>query len=225
MRNAKAVVFDFNGKLFFDYKENRDAWNMLSYKYRGRGFEEKEYNKAMGMTDRMTVNLLFGEMKEEDNDALSREKEEIYISLCKERGLKIEKDAASFIKKLKKDGIIVMVASSCPKMNMTFYKENLSLLELFEEENIICGRLDIPGKPSPDIFRLALSLIGVDGSNAICFEDAVNGIKAALSLPFKKVYGISSPGLESSEQKKMVSVIDWKYTLDNYNKVISLDDY
>lgn len=222
MKNVEAVVFDFNGTLFFDYKENRDAWNVISLKYRGREFDEKEYNASMGMTDRMTVNFLFGEMKDEENDRLSEEKENIYLELCRKRKLTLEKDAVTFIKKLKSDNIKVLVASSCPKMNMAYYKKNLGLLDLFDEKYIIYGRDDIPGKPAPDIFRLALRIAGVEENKAICFEDAPNGIRAALSTPFHKVYGVHSPGLDDSVQKTLTKVIDWNYTILNYNEVISL---
>ena len=44
--NAKAIVFDFNGTLFFDYKENLDAWNIISNKYREREFYSDEYDSG-----------------------------------------------------------------------------------------------------------------------------------------------------------------------------------
>ncbi len=222
MKNAEAVVFDFNGTLFFDYRENREDWDEVSLKYRGRKFEESEYNAMMGMTDRMCVRHMMGDPGLEECDAVSREKEEIYRTLVVRHGLAMEEDALTFMKMLKDDGIAVSIASSAPRENMDFYIDYLGLGRLMEKRFITAGRTDIPSKPDPAVFRLSLSALGVPGERAICFEDAPNGLKAALLTPFRKVYCISSPGFDDTEQRKMAPVIGWKYTLDNYREIISL---
>lgn len=222
MKTAEAVVFDFNGTLFFDYNENRDAWNEISLKYRGRLFTGEEYDSMMGMTDLLCAEKIVGKKDISYLEKVGEEKEEIYLRLCKERGLTIEKDAVTFIKQLKKDGIKVLIASSAPKANMEWYIANLGLMSLFPPKYIIAGRYDLPSKPAPDIFRLALATAGVKEDDAICFEDAPNGLRAALATPFKKVYAINSPGFNNTVQKTLAPMIDWSYTLSNYREVISL---
>lgn len=223
MKNVSAVVFDFNGTLFFDYKENRDAWDEISLRYRGRIFEEDEYNSMMGMTDSMCVRKIVGDKREDEIERISDEKEDIYFSLCLKRGLKIEEDALLFIKRLKSNGIKVLIASSAPKKNMEWYKKNLSLLDYFSPSYIIAGRDDLPSKPNSDIFRLALKTADVNGGEAICFEDSPNGLIAAINTPFRKTYCISSPGFDDRVQKTLAPVINWKYTLENYKEVITID--
>ncbi len=222
MRNAEAVVFDFNGTLFFDYRENRDAWNEISLRYRGRYFTDMEYDSMMGMTDIACAERIVGKKERGYLERIGHEKEEIYLTLCKERSITLEKDAVTFIGRLNDDGIKVLIASSAPKENMDWYIENLKLTSLFRPEYIIAGRYDLPSKPEPDIFRCALAAAGVSPENAICFEDAPNGLRAALATPFGKVYAIDSPGFDNSVQKTLSPMIDWKYTLDNYRDVISL---
>lgn len=224
MTNAEAVVFDFNGTLFFDYRENRDAWNEVSRKYRGHDFSSEEYDAMMGMTDRMCVRHMAGDISDEEADKIASEKEEIYLSLCKERGLEIEKDAVALIKKLNSDGIKTLIASSAPKGNMAWYKKNLGLLDLFKEEYIVAGMDNLKSKPSPDIFIYALSKAGVNGDKAVLFEDSPNGLRAGLLTPFNKVYCISSPSFDDSIQKTLAPVIDWKHTIDNYREIITLNE-
>lgn len=223
MKTAEAVVFDYNGTLYFDYRENRDAWNEISKKYRGRSFNDTEYDSMMGMTDHTCVRRILGDDTPiKTLEEISREKETIYLSLCQKRNLRIEKDAREFILRLKKDNIKVLIASSAPKMNMDWYYGNAGIKDLFTPEDIIAGREDIPSKPAPDIFRLALERAHTSPDKAICFEDSPNGLRAAIATPFKKVYGIESPGFDDSEQRKLARMIDWSYTLTRYPEVISL---
>ena len=223
MKNASAVVFDFNGTLYFDYRENRDAWNEISLKYRNRPFRDEEYDSMMGMTDYSCVRKILGDnTPQETLDTVSEEKETIYLELCRERSLKIETIAREFILRLKRDNIKVLIASSAPKMNMAWYYLNAGIKDLFDEEYIIAGREDLPSKPEPDVFRLALETAHTAPEDAICFEDSPNGLRAGLATPFRKVYCISSPGFNDTEQKKLAPVIDWNYTLTHYDEVIAL---
>ncbi len=223
MKSAEAVVFDYNGTLYFDYRENRDAWNVISQKYRGRSFSDAEYDSMMGMTDHTCVRRILGDDTPLHTlEEISKEKETIYLNLCRKRNLRIERDAVEFILRLKKDNIKVLIASSAPKMNMEWYYENAGIKDLFTPQDIIAGREDIPSKPAPDIFRLALERAHTSPDSAICFEDSPNGLKAAVATPFKKVYGIESPGFDDSEQRRLAKLINWSYTLTHYDEVISL---
>lgn len=218
--SVKCVVFDFNGTLFFDYQENLDAWNEISLKYRGRLFEDDEYLSMMGMTDRMCAKRIVPDATVERLDEISEEKERIYLSLCKERGLGIENDATLFIKECLKRGIKVMIASSAPKMNMDWYIANMGLLEYFEKDSIIAGRNDIPSKPAPDIYIYTYSLKGFKGEDCIAFEDAPGGLESALGAGFRKVYAIDSPGMDTARTGKMAQLVSWSWVVENIDKVL-----
>ncbi len=222
MATAKAVVFDFNGTLFFDYQENKDAWNEISILYRQRPFEDAEYDSMMGMIDPLCVQRMLGDLPMEQLVEIANQKEEIYLQLCKERKLSLEPSAICFIQKLKADNIKVLIASSAPKINMDWYYENLGLKDLFSRDYVIAGREDLPSKPQPDIFQYTLKVAQVAPEAAICFEDAPNGLRAALATPFKKVYGIESPGFDDTIQKTLAPMITWDYALEHYQEIISL---
>ncbi len=69
------------------------------------------------------------------------------------------------------------VASSSRRKWVT---EQLSRLEIFEQfDAIICAEDVQRVKPHPDIYRRALSLLGLEPQEAIVFEDSPNGITAA----------------------------------------------
>ncbi len=219
---AKAVVFDFNGTLFFDYQENKDAWNEISIKYRNRPFEDKEYDNLMGRTDPVCVRLMLGDLPYNRLVEIANEKEEIYLQLCLERHLQLEESAVAFIQRLNESGIKTLIASSAPKINMDWYYNHLDLKDLFSKDYIIAGREDLPSKPNPDIFQYALKIAETAPNQAICFEDAPNGLRAALATNFKKVYGIQSPGFDDTVQRTLAPMVTWPYVIKNYNEIITL---
>ena len=102
---VKCVIFDFNGTLFFDYNENKDAWNIVALKHRGSEFGEEEYLSMMGKTDRRCAEYIKRDGTDQELDALSEEKEDIYLRLLVERNIRLEKDAVSFIEECKRRGV------------------------------------------------------------------------------------------------------------------------
>lgn len=220
--NAKAIVFDFNGTLFFDYKENLDAWNIISKKYRGREFYSDEYDSLMGMTDSCVVRFIKSDASDDLAYKIGHEKEEVYLKLCKERKLTLVKEAIEFIEYVQSLNIKVAIASSAPKENMEWYYNNLGLNKLFKKEEIICDPPGLKSKPEPDIFRLALKTLAVSGQDAICFEDSPGGLNAALRTPFKKTIAVISPGMREEKQSIFVSPLSWSYILLHKDEIIKL---
>lgn len=218
--NAKAVVFDFNGTLFFDFKENEDAWDLTCQKYRGYGLAKGEFSRFAGMTDTACASLIFPEGNKEKIIEIYTYKENLYKDLCLEHGLDLAEYSREFILALRERGIKTAIASSAPTMNMDWYIPHFGLDKLFDV--LIYGREDLPSKPNPDIYLLSQKELGVKADEAICFEDAVAGIKAGLAAKFAKTYALESPGIDLSETGKLAPLTNWKWCLENIEKVISL---
>ncbi len=219
--NAKAVVFDFNGTLYFDFFENQEAWELTGKHFLG-GKAVPPFNTYAGMTDSACSRIINPEASEEEILQMIEYKENTYKAICINKGLTLERDAVSFIRKLNSDGIITAIGSSAPVMNFAWYIPEYNLKSLFKTENMFYGRENLKSKPAADLYNLVLDSIGIKAEDAICFEDAVNGIKAALGAGFKKVYAIKSPGINWEETKKLAPLLSWKEVLDDYSAVIDL---
>jgi HAD superfamily hydrolase (TIGR01509 family) len=74
-------------------------------------------------------------------------------------------------------GLRLGVASSSSVGWVTEHLDRLGLLDHFAV--ISCANDDVPAKPDPDVYRLAVASLGVEPSEAIAFEDSPNGIAAA----------------------------------------------
>ncbi|MDQ2745364.1 MAG: HAD-IA family hydrolase, partial [Chloroflexota bacterium] len=82
-----------------------------------------------------------------------------------------------YIRDAKKLHLKLAVASSSRREWVT---EQLSCLEIFEQfDAVICAEDVRRVKPHPDLYRHALSLLGLEPHEAIVFEDSPNGITAA----------------------------------------------
>ena len=66
MKSVKAVIFDFNGTLFWDNAENEEAWSQTAKHYRGFGLTKEEFHLNNGKSDREACLFILGkEAKEE----------------------------------------------------------------------------------------------------------------------------------------------------------------
>ena len=176
MLNADAIIFDFNGTLIQDERENLDAWYETSKFFRGTPFNEEEFNLINGRPDREAALVIKKNASEEELVKIANYKEELYKKLCIERGVPFTRGAEAFLSLLK---LPLAIASSAPKENMAWYIPYFKLERYFKVENIVAGRDDLKGKPEPDYFLEAARILNVDISRCIIFEDSTHGIEAA----------------------------------------------
>jgi len=188
--NAKAIIFDFNGTLINDEKENHDAWAETARYYRGFPFTEDEFRFINGKTDEEGAKAIIREASKEKLVEIYTYKEKLYKKLCQERGIKLLRGAEMFLSSLT---CPLAIATSAPRMNMAWYYPYFQLYRWFKEENIICGREDLRSKPEPDYFLAAAEALKIDIKECIIFEDSSHGIEAARRAGAKLVVAVSSP--------------------------------
>jgi beta-phosphoglucomutase-like phosphatase (HAD superfamily) len=91
----------------------------------------------------------------------------------------VDNNAVRFVRELRKRGIRVGLASSS---NAVPILERLGIRDLFDEivDGVVSERLNLRGKPVPDIFLQCLSQLTcpADPSKAGIAEDAVSGVIA-----------------------------------------------
>lgn len=149
------------------------------------------YFKSLGITvsDDIAVrnlgkgmrNMFLGSAKDAgaviDADRALEYSKEVYPSLLE----KVErmKGSLELLESAKKSGIRIAVGSSAPLWRVKANIESMGLASdyfdlVLSEEDIVRN------KPYPDIYSLAMIKLGLDGREAVVFEDSAAGIKAAL---------------------------------------------
>ncbi|WP_294468904.1 HAD family phosphatase [uncultured Anaerofustis sp.] len=191
----KAVIFDFNGTMFFDSDKHEKAWERYLGKLIGRKITDEEFKKYVhGRNSSFIIeHFLNKKMDKETLIKMSDEKERVYRKLCLEdkENFHLVNGLTGFLDYLKEKDINVNIATASNKENIDFYFNNFSLGNWFDYDNVVYDDGTLPGKPEPDIYLKAAENIGVDPGDTIVFEDALSGIKSAFNGGFAKIIVIA----------------------------------
>ncbi len=123
----------------------------------------------------------------------------------------------------KKSGVKTAVASSAPLWRV---KENIASLGLsFDDFDVVLTESDVVrNKPCPDIFSLAMIKLGLEGKEAIVFEDSASGIKAGLASGAYCCALTTSIPREEGKRRGASFVIDDLSHFPEFNSIEELQD-
>ncbi|AUD22364.1 HAD family hydrolase [Bacillus sp. HBCD-sjtu] len=173
----KAIIFDFDG-LIVDtetiwFHSFRDA--VREY---GGDLPLEEFAKCIGTTDDVLYEYLNEQLKEKFDKYALKEKVK---NLHKEK-MKIPEardGVKEYLQEAKEMGLKIALASSSSREWVIPFLEELQIRDYFE---VIKTREDVEKvKPDPALYRVAIEDLGIDSSEAVVFEDSLNGLKAAIA--------------------------------------------
>ena len=183
-----AFIFDMDGTLVDNMKFHTDAWQMMLNENGVTANSEDFLVKTAGKTNREIIPDIFPNASDEEIFELGERKEFFYRELF----LPARKPIAGVIDFLTESralGVKMAVATAAPVANMEFILDGLKLRTYFE---VVTTAADVEnGKPDPEVFLKSAAKLGVESSNCLVFEDALNGFEAARRAKMKSI-GIAS---------------------------------
>ncbi|KYD10001.1 HAD family hydrolase [Heyndrickxia sporothermodurans] len=179
----KAIIFDFDGLIldtetiwYESYKET-----MKSYKC---DLPLEQFSKCIGSDD----TALYAYFKEQLGDDCDIQEIEDAAKTFYEKKMTAPVARAGvkeYLEDAKKLGYKISLATSSSKMWVTNYLSQLNLLHYFD---ILITKDDVDKvKPAPDLYLKAVDSLNINPSEAIAFEDSLNGLQAALAAGLKCV--------------------------------------
>lgn len=174
-----AIIFDFDGVITDTEKYHYLAWSK-ALSYVGINLSEEDYMplKSTGRKNILSYveNRLNRNLKEEEKNKIIEIKDNEFNQLIENINKEdMIKGVEKFLKKLKAKHIKMGIGSSAKSVKMIMDK-----LELNDYFNVVIdGRIDIVKKPSPDIFNQVMSMLNVNPSRCLIFEDSLSGSEAA----------------------------------------------
>ena len=205
----KAIIFDFNGTLFFDSEKHLEAWREFSKRLRENAFTDEEMRDYMfGRTNEDIIAYLIGKKPDPELvEKLAKEKEAVYRDMCRKdcKNTVLAPGAEDFLNFLKENNIPMTIATMSEKDNVDFYIQEFKLEKWFDINKIVYADGTIPGKPAPDIYVKASKILGIDPKDCIVVEDAVSGIESARSANIGKIIAIAS--MESVDLYKNIPAV------------------
>ena len=206
----KGIIFDFNGTLYWDSQLHYDAWREFSKILRGKEFSDEEMrDKMFGHTNEDIIEYAIGKKPSKEMvERYAKEKESLYRKRCKLDldSFKLAPGAIELLDFLKENKIPRTIATMSEWDNVEFYIKEFNLEKWFDLDKIVYSDGTIPGKPAPDIFKIAANKIGLSPKDCIIFEDAIAGIKSAQSAGAGKIIAVAS--LEPLDFYRQIDCVD-----------------
>lgn len=190
------IIFDFNGTLFFDSHMHYEAWRIYSKQLRGYEFTDEEMRQNMfGRTNADIIEYAIGKKPSPELvEKLAKEKESMYRQMCikdKEHFV-LAPGAEDFLNYLKENNIPRTIATMSEWDNVEFYIKEFKLEQWFDIDKIVYSNGKIPGKPAPDIYKIAAKNLNLLPEECIVVEDAISGINAAHNANIGMIIAIAS---------------------------------
>lgn len=184
----KAVVFDFDGLTLDTETPWYESLHQVYSKY-GVEFPEERFFQAVGTYDtdfnpyKFLSNTLQGTP---DSESLKEEVHTIFHRIMK--GQRLRDGILDYLNSAKELGLKIGLASSSQRSWVESYLRTYGIYEYYD---CIHTSDDVTRvKPDPELYSLALRSLGVEGHEAIAFEDSLNGLHAAKAAG---LYGVVVP--------------------------------
>jgi len=216
MLEFDAVVFDLDGVITKTALVHGAAWKKMFDQYLrsreerfGEPFKEfthaedylpyvdgkPRYKGVDSFLKSRGIDIPFGDPSDDPEEetvcGLGNRKNVLFNEVLDEEGVQVYETTVDLIKKLKKEGVKIGVASS--SKNCKPVLEAADLLKYFETrvDGIVSAEIGLHGKPEPDIFTTACDNLGVEYHRAIVVEDAVSGVQAGRNGNFGLTLGVA----------------------------------
>ncbi|MEY3480301.1 MAG: hypothetical protein RIQ71_1076 [Verrucomicrobiota bacterium] len=171
----RAVIFDWDGVVVDSSAHHERSWEILAAK-RGLPLPADHFKRGFGKKNNVIIPDLGWSDDPARTDVLADEKEEIYRSLVREKGIDPLPGVRELLSELRARGIPCAIASSTGRANLDLPLDLMGLREFFQV--IVSGEEVVHGKPDPSVFLLAAERLGLAPAECVVIEDALVGIEA-----------------------------------------------
>lgn len=188
---ARGAVFDLDGTLVDNMRYHGEAWVRLARRL-GSGATREQFERdwAGRKSDEILPILLGRPTTPEEIARLSEEKEADYRASYRPRVAPL-RGLLAFLGALRRARYRLALATAAPPANRALVLEALHLASAFDAT--AGPEHAVRGKPSPDLFLAAASLLGAPPERCVAFEDAANGVRGA------RAAGMEVVGIATSE--------------------------
>jgi beta-phosphoglucomutase len=175
--SIQAVIWDLDGVIIDSGEEHRLSWHRLAHEEH-LPFTDEQFYATFGMRNNEIIPKLWGPLSAEKIKEYGDRKEEYFRENIREKAAPLP-GAIELLTALRDAGFKQVLASSTPIKNIEVISEVLGLEKYLNA--CVSGESVPHGKPAPDVFLKAASVLGIAPEHCVVIEDAVAGVQAAHS--------------------------------------------
>ncbi|HIV98594.1 MAG TPA: cytidine deaminase [Candidatus Ornithospirochaeta avicola] len=217
------VVFDMDGVLI-DSEDLSISIGIKFFQKMGRSLEKKDFLPHLGTGE---YDFFSGPAKDNEISFDMREASAFFKSQYKKeiRKKSLALDGAfSFIERVKRAGLKIAIASSAKKWKVEENLRNIGFEPSFFDA--VITEEDIKrNKPYSDIYLLALIKCAESSENAVVFEDARGGIRAAKSAGIRTVSLTTTIGKKDAEDEGADAIINNLADIPDFSSSEELESF
>lgn len=211
----KGVVFDMDGVLLDSEKIYVRFWCEAANFY-GWKMEQKHALSIRSMARPFAIKRLKGYFGEDfDYHKVHDKRIELMDKYIEENGIETKPFAKDTLKYLKENNFKVALATATGIEKTEKYLTDLDLKKYFDK--IVCASMVQKGKPEPDIYLKACSLISLKPEECVAIEDSPNGILSAYRAKCKPVM---VPDLDLPDDKTKEMLYDLIESLEKLPQIL-----
>ena len=186
---CKGIIFDIDGTIVNSMRYHIESWKAVLHDH-GYEMTYKEVGeKLAGINDEIAERFLGGRIPKEERTKIWKEKEERFREKFHPEENVIE-GFFPFLEAMQKRGIALAIGSSAPEENVTYILSRLNILDRFKA--IIQGEDVNVGKPDPEVFIKAASLLDIPIQDCLVFEDSYSGAEASFRAGSRTIIILTS---------------------------------
>lgn len=177
-KTIQAAIFDMDGTMFDTERLRFKTIKQASQQLFGEAISDEILLGSLGLSAKMAEQLAKSQYGEHyPYTAIRQLADELELSYIRKYGVPVKAGLTDILERLKKNGLLLAVATSSRRAIAEEYLINANVLKYFDIT--VCGDEVKKGKPHPEIFLTAASELNAAPENCLMFEDSENGLLSA----------------------------------------------
>jgi HAD superfamily hydrolase (TIGR01509 family) len=176
--SLEGAIFDMDGTLFDTERLRIEMLKQASKEIFGEAISDQILYDSLGVSA-VTAERL-AKQRYGDNypyKQIRARADELERQSVREKGVPVKEGIYNLLERLKKNGLLIALATSTRREIAEEYLINARVLRFFDI--IVCGDEVEKGKPDPEIFLKAANELNCEPAKCLIFEDSQNGLLAA----------------------------------------------
>jgi beta-phosphoglucomutase len=170
-------VFDLDGVIVDSHPQHKQAWRAFLSSV-GKQVSEADLDFILEGRRRRDILIHFlGDISESEIQEYGNKKDEYFRQASSE--LEPVPGTVEFIRKVRKTGLHIAVATSASRHRTLWTLEQLKIANCFEA--VVTGDDVVESKPDPAIYQLAAQSLSISPECLFAVEDSVCGVRSAKS--------------------------------------------